>query len=354
MASKNDNKLFHQLIQNQSCVKKVTTDIMIFDTKEQTEPEDILAGWKNYFEDLYIINHNTDDETYYNNERFILASMQNEITEQIETIRNEEIKQTNEEEVKLSIQKIKTGKSPGSDGISAEHLQNMPVELLQYTLNIINLILTEKDVPFTLKEDVLTPVLKSGKDKMYAENYRGITVTNSFSTLIESILKDRTEPKLLPQRSKLQDGFTEKSSSLNAAFIVTQCVDYYKEILVQLVLLTLDNQKAFDKLNHEILFNKLYHDFIIGNTWILLKNMYKNVTVKVKWDNTMSQQFIQRQGVRQGAKLSTILYKRYNNNILEALDRADLGATIGNISVRAPTCADDISLLASHKHEIQS
>ena len=48
------------------------------------------------------------------------------------------------------------------------------------------------------------------------------------------------------------------------------------------------------------------------------------------------------------------LYKRYNNNILEALERADLGATIGSINVVAPTCADDIALLASKEHEVQS
>ncbi|CAC5391670.1 unnamed protein product [Mytilus coruscus] len=218
MASQNNNKLFHQLIQNQRGVKNVTTDIMIFNTKEQSEPEDILEGWKSYFEDLYK-NHKTDDETNYNNERFILATIQNELIEQIETNRNEEIKQANEEEVKLSIQKLKYGKSPGSDGISDEHLKNMPVELLQYIINIIILIFTEKDVPSTLKEGVVTPVLKSGKDQMYPENHRGITVTKFFSTLIESILIDRIKPKLLPQQSKLQRRFTEKSSSLIAAFM---------------------------------------------------------------------------------------------------------------------------------------
>ncbi|VDI59356.1 Hypothetical predicted protein [Mytilus galloprovincialis] len=303
--------------------------------KEQAEPEDILEGWKNYFEDLYR-SHKTDNESKYNTERLILATMQNEIIEQIETNRNEEIKQANEEEVTLSIQKLKTGKSPGADGISAEHLKNMPTELLQYIINIINLIFKEKDVPSKVKEGVVTPVLKSGKDKIYPENYRGITVTNCFSTLIESILKDRIEPKLLPQQSKLQRGFTEKSSSLNAAFIVTQSADFYKEILCTLVLLTLDAQKAFDKLDHEILFNKLYHDGITGNIWILLRNMYKNVAVKINLFR------------------DKILYKRYNNNILDALDRADIGAKIGNISVVAPTCADDIALLASNKHEIQA
>jgi hypothetical protein len=47
----------------------------------------------------------------------------------------------------------------------------------------------------------------------------------------------------------------------------------------ELLLLTLDAEKAFDKLNHEILFNKLYHNGIKGDMWVLLRNMYREMTV---------------------------------------------------------------------------
>jgi hypothetical protein len=56
------------------------------------------------------------------------------------------------------VRKLKTGKSPGPDGISAEHLKHMPSELIPYLINIINLIFMEKDVPQGVKEGVLTPV----------------------------------------------------------------------------------------------------------------------------------------------------------------------------------------------------
>jgi hypothetical protein len=38
----------------------------------------------------------------------------------------------------------------------------------------------------------------------------------------------------------------------------------------ELLLLTFDAEKAFDKLNHEILFNKLYHNGIKGDMWVLM------------------------------------------------------------------------------------
>ncbi|CAC5406974.1 unnamed protein product [Mytilus coruscus] len=37
-----------------------------------------------------------------------------------------------------------------------------------------------------------------------------------------------------------------------------------------------------------------------------------------------------------------------------ALDRSKLGASIGNINVAAPTCADDIAILAGTEHEAQA
>jgi hypothetical protein len=82
---------------------------------------------------------------------------------------------------------------------------------------IINKIFRDLDIPEKLKSGVVTPVLKPNKDERYPGNYRGITVANTLSTIVESILKERIEPKLLLIQSKLQRGFTNKSSSLNIA-----------------------------------------------------------------------------------------------------------------------------------------
>ncbi|CAG2199301.1 unnamed protein product [Mytilus edulis] len=78
------------------------------------------------------------------------------------------------------------------------------------------------------------------------------------------------------------------------------------------------------------------------------------MSLQVKWNNSLSGEVKVTQGVRQGAKLSTMLYKRYNNNILKALERSEIGAEIGNIKVMAPTCADDIAVLAENQHEVQA
>ena len=67
-----------------------------------------------------------------------------------------------------------------------------------------------------------------------------------------------------------------------------------------LELLTLVAEKAFDTVNHDIMFNKLYQDGVEGDMWSLMNNMYKGMTFKVKWDNHLTDNINIAQGIRQG------------------------------------------------------
>lgn len=107
-------------------------------------------------------------------------------------------------------------------------------------------------------------------------------------------------------------------------------------------------------MNREILFNKLDHAGIGGPLWTLLRNMYQGSKIKVKWQNKLSDSIQLMQGTKQGAKLSTTLYKVYNNSILDSINNTHMGCHIGNINISCPTCADDIALLANNHHEIQA
>jgi hypothetical protein len=155
------------------------------------------------------------------------------------------LRKTTTEEVLKAISKLNTGKTPGLDGLSAEHFRNAPDEFIPTLVDVINQIFLEKEVPKIVKEGIITPVHKTGKDKHLPENYRGITVTNVISSIIEGIIKDRIEPDLAKSQSKLQRGYTEKTSSLNAAFIISETIEYSKENSQELFLVTLDVQKAF-------------------------------------------------------------------------------------------------------------
>ena len=70
-----------------------------------------------------------------------------------------------------------------------------------------------------------------------------------------------------------------------------------------LIVATLDAQKAFDVVDHELLLRRLFRDGITGADWMLLRNMYTNLTFVVKWEGTLPSPFVIKQGVRQGGDL---------------------------------------------------
>ncbi|CAC5378208.1 unnamed protein product [Mytilus coruscus] len=138
-----------------------------------------------------------------------------------------------------------------------------------------------------------------------------------------------------------------------AAFLASEAIIQSSEDDQEVLLLTLDAEKAFDKLEHEILFNKVYHYGIDGDMWILLRNMYREMSIRIKWDDLVSDKISVNQGIQQGAKLSTSLYKCYNNAILDSVTESGLGCHMGTIGIATPTCADDILVLANSECELQ-
>ena len=74
-------------------------------------------------------------------------------------------------------------------------------------------------------------------------------------------------------------------------------------------------KRLFDTVHHEILFNKIFHDGINGDMWILLRNVYRDMSVKVKWKDATSNPISLKQGTDKGlnnqlpyAKDTTIQY----------------------------------------------
>ncbi|CAC5360392.1 unnamed protein product [Mytilus coruscus] len=85
----------------------------------------------------------------------------------------------------------------------------------------------------------------------------------------------------------------------------------------------------------------------------IIESIEREKSIKVKWEGQCTEDVMVLQGIQQGAKLSTTLYKCYNNVILDSILKSGLGARIGDIQVPAPTCADDIAVLANSTADAQ-
>ena len=76
----------------------------------------------------------------------------------------------------------------------------------------------------------------------------------------------------------------------------------------QAAFIFLDQEKAFDRVNHEFLF-KTMKAFGIGNVFIdWVRKIYSNATSVININGFFSQQIPLKRGVRQGCPLSAMLY----------------------------------------------
>ena len=87
----------------------------------------------------------------------------------------------------------------------------------------------------------------------------------------------------------------------------------------------LDASKAFDRVNHSILFSKLISRNVPMIFIRLLQFWYKNQAMKVRWGNVTSNSINVSNGVRQGGVLSPYLFSIYVDDLSADLNKVKAG-----------------------------
>jgi len=137
-------------------------------------------------------------------------------------------------------------------------------------------------------------------------------------------------------------------------FIFQEAVQHLREQKKKAYGALLDVQKGFDTVWHNGHFHKLFTYGDRDHSWRILRKWYESSACAVLWEGEQSRTFCIKQGVKQGAILSLLLYSLFVNDLLVTLEQLGLGVRIGNVYCGAPMYADDLALIASSPHELQA
>ena len=348
MAAENDPKTFFRLVRNQRKTTREQTDKLIVEGNTCETGEEICKAWASHFQKLALPLENEN----FDNEYKLLVDMDIESITAICEAESKSIDPVTEQEVTKALRKLKNNKAADSMGLCSEHLKLGGTPVVGFITSSLNCLIRARAVTAVLKEGILTPIYKKG-DPTNPGNYRGITVTPVLLKVLEHVLNRRHNKILEETQSKLQKGFTEGCSSLSAAVILTECILESKNNKQDLLLTTLDTQKAFDVVDHNSLLRRLYLDGIHGDDWLLVRDMYTDCTSRVKWAGLLSDTIDIQQGVRKGGVLSTSHYKRYNNPLLLHLEDQYTEVRIGSINIPHVTVADDLAGLTRRHRDMQ-
>ena len=228
-------------------------------------------------------------------------------------------------------------KTPDLNGISSNFLKQIIRTIINPIHHIFSLSLNSGIFPSQLKIAKVVPIFKSG-DKCNPDNYRPISLINTFSKILEKVVARRVSIFLNNSNllSKWQFGFRRDHSTTHPMIHFMNFITSSLNEKKYTIAIFCDLKKAFDTCNHKILLLKLAK-YGINDTelkWFesYLSNRQQFVTIHEKSSRLLPIKL----GVPQGSILGPLLFLIYIN---------DLPIHTKLFSL---LFADDTTLLASH------
>jgi hypothetical protein len=350
-ASVDDSKTFHALLRAHT--KQCSSNLNPVRVEENivTDSAGIMRAWADYFEALsspHIIT--SQDHTLLDIATNIDIVKDLWTQQRLTMCDNVDEPGVTKDEIVAAIKALKPGKAIDEAGLAAEHLTKAGPTIIYPLQCLISTILSSGIVPNILKLGRKIPFPKKDKDALLMGNHRGITITPVLGKLLEHVIKERLN-RYLPSHT-LQYGFTKGCTPNMAAVCVTEAMAA-ASTKNPLIVATLDVEKAFDTVNHNILLQKLYSTNAPLNICATIAALYDAPEEHVVLNGLVSRKYSVGQGVRQGGVLSTPLYKLYIDDLLHQLQREGDGLFIGTGFAGSPTCADDILLMANNEDRMQ-
>jgi len=311
---------------------KKTDDTMTHDAKE------ILDTFKDYYTHLYT-SEGTDTQTQHDYKKYAKALTEHQRETLDQPITLAEIEQT--------IQSMNLNKSPGPDGLTVEFYQKFLPLLKEALLKLIQTIFDSGTLADSQKTSYITLIPKQGKDKSDPKNFRPISLLNNDYKIISKTLynkfRQHLETLVHPDQTCNVKGRTIEQHT----HFIRDFIGYNIHTQNTANILSLDQEKAFDRLEHSFLHKSLEYCNVgpIFRKWIEI--LYKDPSSCVIVNGTISEPFRIERSVRQGCPLSATLYIVCLENVLEKIrqDPEIIGTKIpGNNDKKLIAYADDTTL----------
>ena len=205
-------------------------------------------------------------------------------------------------------------KATGPDGISNKILKETAEQVAPSLCLLFNLSLRSGSLPDDWKISNIVPVFKKGK-RDHVSNYRPISLLSNISKVLERCVLVKTRDHLLQYVSDNQHGFIPGRSCTTQLVQVLECIGQQLDNGKQTDIIYLDMSKAFDRVRHDVLLDKLQNINIRGNLHSWFSSYLSGRKQRVTVPGGTSTSLAVTSGVPQGSILGPVLFLLYVNDI---------------------------------------
>ena len=258
--------------------------------------EEILDVWEKHFTSLGTPMESPDfDEDHF---KLVTSCVHKWIREKdIDVFCTEDIAIS---EIEKGLSTLNSGKTPGLDGVTKEHLKFAGENMVILLCRIFNWILKIEYIPVNFRRGVQIPLYK-GKNTPIVEvnNYRGITLLSTFNKLFEIVIWKRLEGWWTDSAvlSQLQGACRNGVSGVHSAMLLQETISTLLHQNKKVFVTYLDVSKAFDGVWIDGLFYRLRQIGIGGRTWRLLYKTYIDFKCRARVQGEMSNWYTLKCGI---------------------------------------------------------
>ena len=249
---------------------------------------------------------NNDEETFQINSNIFINNLNiPKLTEEDKLLCEQDI---SENEILLSIKQLKNGKSPGTDGLTAEFYKFFWSDIKELLLESLKQSLRLGELSVEQKRGIITLIPKKNKNRLFLKNWRPISLLNVDYKILAKIFANRLT-KILPYI--INEDQTGYIKGRFIGFNIRQIEDiiiYCDMFDKPGIILSIDFEKAFDTINWKFI-NDALKAFNFGHNFCnAIKTLYNDISSCVINNGRTSEWFKPQRGVRQGCPISPYLF----------------------------------------------
>ena len=276
-----------------------------------TDQSDILSEAQKFYKKLYTeegVDNMAQNDMLQNLDKTISPESYNLLERDLEL-----------SELQEALKNMANGKTPGLDGICCEFYKKFAAKLLPILLKVSRFCENEGMMSYTQKQALISLIFKEKGEKSDLKNWRPISLLCVDYKIITKALAARLQNTLAEIIHPNQTAGIPGRSIDNNLWAIRDVIDHATENFNPTIMLSLDQEKAFDRVNHNFLLRTL-QKFGFGpkfRNWI--KVLYTDCSSHVQNNGHLSSKISIQRGIRQGCPISCFLYILTAENLAQAI-----------------------------------